>query len=165
MKIIAAIICLPLLALSARAEDSPELENLAIAGIRPVPHYLRLGDTNMHVVGTEVKGYRVTEVTTNTITLTRESDGRPVTIIKGKPVTEQELVVLFVDVSNRTRYPAVRIGEEINVGTNNYLLQSIERASCTLRDINSGELLTITNKWVQQGVPDYRRQSAPQSEP
>ena len=155
MKIIAAIICLPLLALSARAGGSPELENLAIASIRPVPYYLRLSDTNMHLVGTEVNGYRVTEVTTNTITLTRESDGRPVTIVKGKPVTEQELVVLFVDVSNRTRYPVIRIGEEIKVGTRNFMLQDIGKAACTLRDIDSEELLTITNKLVQQGGPAY----------
>ena len=165
MKIIAAILCLPLLALFACAEDSPELKNLAIASIRPVPYYLRLSDTNMHVVGTEVNGYRVTEVTTNTITLTRESDGRPVTIIKGKPVTEQELVVLFVDISNRTRYPVIRIGEEITVGTRRFMLQDIGKASCTLRDIDSEELLTVTNKLVQQGGPAYPPQGVGSADP
>ena len=167
MKIIASIICLPLLALSACAEDSPELANLAIASIRPVPYYLRLSDTNMHVVGANYLGYKVTEVTTNTITLTRESDGRPVTIIKGKPTTEQELVVLFVDASKKTRYPVVRIGEELNIGTQMFTLQSINvnGLSCTLRDADSGELLTITNQWVQQAGPAYPPQGVGSADP
>ena len=167
MKIIAAILCLPLLALSACAEDSPELANLAIASIRPVPYYLRLSDTNMYVVGAKYLGYKVTEVTTNTITLTRESDGRPVTIIKGKPISEQELVVMFMDASKKARYPATRIGEELNIGTQTFTLQSInERGlSCTLRDVDSGELLTVTNKWVQQGGPGYPPQSVGSPDP
>ena len=167
MKTIAAILCLPLLALFACAEDSPELENLAIASIRPVPYYLRLSDTNMHVAGTEVNGYRVTEVTTNTITLTREIDGRPVTITKGKPVTDRELVVLFVDVSKKTRYPVVRIGEELNIGTQIFKLQSINvnGLSCSLRDVDSGELVIITNKSVQQGGPAYPPQGVGSADP
>ncbi len=165
MKTIATILCLGLLTGAAHAEDSPELQNLAIASVRAVPFYLRLSDTNMHVVGTEVQGYTVTEVTTNTITLTRKSDGRLVTIVKGRPVTEQELKVLFVDVAKRTKYPPVRVGEEINVGTQGFILQDIERESCTLRDVDSGELLTITNKLVQQAVPEYPPQGVGSPDP
>ena len=154
-----------LLAGAAHAEDSPELENLAIASIRPIPFYIRLSDTNMHVVGTEVQGYTVTEVTSNTVTLTRERDGRPVTIVKGRPVTEYDLKVLFVDVAKRTKYPPICVGEEINVGTQKFILQDIERESCTLRDVDSGELLTITNKLVQQAGPGYPPQGVGSPDP
>ena len=163
MKIIAAIICLGILTGAARADDPPELQNLAIAAIRPIPFYIRYNETNLPIVGTEVLGYKVVEVTTYSINLTRISDGRPVTVVKGRPVTEQELAVLFVDISNRTSYPTIHVGKEISIGTQRFTLQSIKSASCTLRDVNSGELLTITNtinkatlsNKVQQGVAGY----------
>ena len=119
--------------------------NLAISSIRYVPRFYNEAD--LPVTG---------------------SKSRCTEILVGKAMSGPRHVIVasLVNISNKTQY-TVSFARECIIDSRRYILQGVSTnaASCTLRDIDSGALLTITNKWVQQSVPAYVAQGAPSAEP
>ena len=127
--------------------------NLAISSIRYVPRFYN--EVDLPVPGSKSRG---------------------TDILVGKVMSgpRHVLVASLVNISNKTQY-TVSFARECTIDSRRYILQGVSTnalqsfstnaASCTLRDIDSGALLTITNKWVQQSVPGYPPQSVGSPEP
>jgi hypothetical protein len=141
---------------------------LRVAGIRPVPFYLRFvskstfGDgseryqlnlqtlerTYFTKVGDVVLGYKVdtydpAAAAGETLTLVRQSDKRSVVLVKGRPVTEQELAILFVSLLDRSRLPVQRLNDVFEFRGVSYKVVDIRRDSVIIHNANTGEKVTI----------------------
>ena len=145
MKILITYFYLVTLIGTSFAVVPTDSHNLAISSIRYVPRFYNEAD--LPVTGSKSRG---TE------------------IIVGKAMSGPRHVVVasLVNISNKTQY-TVSFARECIIDSRRYILQGVSTnaTSCTLRDIDSGALLTITNKWVQQSGPGYPPQGVGSPDP
>ena len=141
---------------------------LRVAGIRAVPFYLRFVGTqkmpdgsvrfqlNLQTLertyfakpGDVVLGYKVDQYDAagkggETLTMVRQSDKRPVMLIKGRPVTEQELAILFVSLLDRSRLPVQRLNDVFVVRGLEYKVVDIRRDSVIIQNVKTSEKVTV----------------------
>ena len=139
-----------------------------VAGIRPVPFYLRfvttstLGDgsvrfqLNLQTLvrtyfvkpGDVVLGYKVDQYDPKgaggeTLTMVRQSDKRSVVLVKGRPVTEQELAILFVSLIDKQRLPVQRLNDVFAVRGAEYKIVDIRRENVVIQNMKTGEKVTV----------------------
>ena len=119
--------------------------NLAISSIRYVPRFYNEAD--LPVTGSK-------------------SRGTEIIVGKAMPGPRHVVVASLVNISNKTQY-TVSFARECIIDYRRYILQGVSTnaASCTLRDIDSGAFLTITNKWVQQSGSGYPPQGVGSPDP
>lgn len=156
---------------------------LRVAAIRPVPFYLRYVTTSFFgeeprfqlnlqtlertyfvklgevVLGYKVEAYDPAGKAGETLTMVRQADKRPVTLVKGKPVTEQELAILFVSLLDRSRLPIQRLNNEFTVRNVTYKVVDIRREHVIIQNVKTGEkvtvpLLTSEERSALVGQPD-----------
>ncbi|HOO21047.1 MAG TPA: hypothetical protein PLJ99_04890 [Kiritimatiellia bacterium] len=141
---------------------------LRIARIRPVPFVLRYVGTQrmpdgslrfllnlqslersyFAKLGDVVLGYKVEEhnpegTQGETLTMVRQSDKRPVVLVKGRPVTEQELAILFVSLLDRRSLPVQRLNDVFDFRGVEYKVVDIHRDSVVIQNVKTGEDVTI----------------------
>ena len=141
---------------------------LRVAGIRPVPFYLRFVSTSTFGDGTlryqlnlqtlertyftklgdVVLGYKVESHDPvgkqgETLTMVRQSDKRPVVLVKGRPVTEQELAILFVSLLDRKPLPIQRLNDVFEFRGVQYKVVDIRRESVVIQSAKTGEKITV----------------------
>jgi hypothetical protein len=163
MKTIIAII-LPLLLASPVIADTNEAPiDLNVVTMTAVPFALMYDGKRPLVVGVKTNGFEVVAVTTNALTLKRGD--REIRVAKGQRVPYNEYVVTIMDKGNGSQYE-VRTGHEIKIGARTFALGSVNlnEGSCTLRDVDSGEIRTIGTPKAQQGAPPLPRAPAGHSE-
>ena len=151
------------------AEDFPDpIVKLRVAGIRAVPFYLRfvttstLGDDtvrfqlNLQTLertyfvkpGDVVLGYKVDQYNPKgaggeTLTMVRQSDKRAVVLVKGRPVTEQELAILFVSMIDKQRLPVQRLNDVFALRGVEYKIVDIRRENVVIQNMKTGEKVTV----------------------
>lgn len=154
---------------SKDAQSFPDpVVKLRVAVIKPVPFYLRFVGTSAFADGTsryqlnlqsltqtyfkqlndEVMGYKITAYDKEgkggeTLTLVRQSDKRPVVLVKGRPITEQELVILFVSLIDRAKLPAQRLNDVFALRGTEYKVVDIRRESVVIRNVKNSEEVTV----------------------
>ncbi len=141
---------------------------LRVATIRAVPFYLRfvsvqdIGEGNQRFqlnmqsqertyfskIGDEVMGYRVDAYnkgeTDETLTLTRVADGRSVRLVKGRPVTAQELAILFCSMLEKQLIkPAKRLNDDFEYSGKAYKVIDIQRESVVIQDANTARKISV----------------------
>jgi hypothetical protein len=153
-----------------KASDSlPDpVVKLRVAGIKPVPFYLRfvttstLGDGSVRfqlnlqtlertyfvkpgdvVLGYKVDQYDAASKNGETLMMIRQSDKRPVRLVKGKPVTEQELAILFVSLVDRSRLPVQRLNDVFVLRGVEYKVVDIRRENVIIQSVKAGEKVTV----------------------
>lgn len=150
-------------------EDFPDpIVKLRVAGIRAVPFYLRFvststfGDgtvrfqlnlqtqerTYFTKIGDIVLGYKVEQYNPKgaageTITMVRQSDQRSVVLVKGKPVTEQELAIRFVSLIEKQRLPDQRLKDVFALRGAEYKVVDIRRENVVIQNMKTGEKVTV----------------------
>lgn len=141
---------------------------LRVAAIKPVPFYLRFvttstfGDGSVRfqlnlqslqrtyfvklgdvVLGYKVEAYDPAGKGGETLTMVRQSDKRPVVLVKGRPVTEQELAILFVSLMDRSRLPVQRLNDVFTLRGVEYKVVDIRRESVLIQNTKTGEKVTV----------------------
>ena len=141
---------------------------LRVAGIRPVPFYLRFVTTstfgdgsvrfqlNLQTLvrtyfvkpGDVVLGYKVDQYDPKgaggeTLTMVRQSDKRSVVLVKGRPVTEQELAILFVSLIDKQRLPVQRLNDVFALRGAEYKVVDIGRENVVIQNVKTGEKVTV----------------------
>ncbi|MGD9612553.1 MAG: Amuc_1099 family pilus-like system protein [Kiritimatiellia bacterium] len=151
------------------AADFPDpIVKLRVAGIKPVPFYLRfvttstLGDGTVRfqlnlqtlertyfvkpgdvVLGYKVEQYNPAGPAGETLTMVRQSDKRSVVLVKGRPVTEQELAILFVSLIDKQRLPVQRLNDVFPVRGAEYKVVDIRRENVVIQNVKTGEKVTV----------------------
>lgn len=151
------------------ANDFPDpVVKLRVAAIRPVPFYLRFVSTstfgdgsirfqlNLQTLtrtyfvkpGDVVLGYQVSAYDPNgkdgeTLSMVRQSDKRPVRLVKGRPVTEEELAILFVFLVDRSRLPVLRLNDVFPLRGVEYKVVDIRPDSVVIQGVKTGEKVTV----------------------
>ena len=141
---------------------------LRVAGIRPVPFHLRfvsvsqfedglrfqlnlqsLERTYFQRVGAVVMGYKIAAYNPDAqggevLTLVRQSDNRAVHLVKGRPVTEQELLILFVSLLDRQPIrPPKRLNDTLSFAGKEYKVIDIKRDSVVIQNEQTQETVTV----------------------
>ncbi len=151
-------------------EDYPDpIVKLRVAAIRPVPFYLRFvstsrfpdGSTRFQLnlqslertyfvkLGDEVLGYQVakhnpTAEEGESIILVRKADKHAVRLVKGRPVTEQELAILFVNLIDRQPLrPPKRLNDVFTFQNKEYKVIDIHPASVVIQETTTGDKVTV----------------------
>jgi hypothetical protein len=165
---------------------------LRVAAIRPVPFYLRFVTTPKMPDGTDrfqlnlqslertyfaklndvILGYQVALYDPKgkdgeTLTMIRLSDKRPVRLIKGRPVTEQELAILFVFLVDRSKLPVQRLNDVFSLRGVEYKVVDIRRESVIIQGVKTGEKVTVPMLSSEERTAGSGRPSAaaPAAEP
>lgn len=141
---------------------------LRVARIKPTPFYLRfvsvqdIGEGNQRFqlnmqslkrtyfskIGDELEGYRVEDYQKGekeeTLTLTRVLDGRKVRLVKGHPVTEQELAILFCSMLDGQLIRAwTRLNDEFEYEGGTYKVIDIQRESVVIQDAKTARKISV----------------------
>jgi hypothetical protein len=142
---------------------------LRVAGIKPVPFYLRYQGTQtmpdgslrfllnlqslersyFAKLGDVVLGYKAEShdpagKNGETLTMVRQSDKRPVQLVKGRPVTEQELAILFVNLIDRSPVrPIQRLNDVFALRGVEYKVVDIGRESVLIQNVKTGEKVKV----------------------
>jgi len=142
---------------------------LRVAVIKPVPFYLRFVSTskfgdgsiryqlNMQSkertyfakLGDVILGYKVDSYDpegkggAEMLTMVRESDKRSVDLIKGRPVTEQELKILFVSLLDRSKLPPQRLKDVFTLRGVDYKVVDIRRESVLIQNVKTAEKVVV----------------------
>ena len=153
-------------------KDSNSLPNpivkLRVGGIRPVPFYLRFVSTSTFGDGTlryqlnlqtlertyftklgdVVLGYKVEKhdpaaKAGETLTMVRQSDKREVVLVKGRPVTEQELAILFVSLLEKKALSVQRLNDVFEFRGAQYKVVDIRRDRVVIQHAKTGENITV----------------------
>ena len=169
--------------------DFPDpIVKLRVAGIKPVPFYLRFvskstfGDgseryqlnlqtlerTYFTKIGDVVLGYKVEQYSPagaggETITMVRQSDKRSVALVKGRPVTEQELAILFVSLIDKQRLPVQRLNDVFAYRGAEYKVVDIRRENVVIQNVKTGEKVTVPLWTSQERATVVGQPSAPAS--
>jgi hypothetical protein len=169
--------------------DYPDpIVKLRVAGIKPVPFYLRFvskstfGDgseryqlnlqtlerTYFTKIGDVVLGYKVEQYSPTgaggeTITMVRQSDKRAVVLVKGRPVTEQELAILFVSLIDKQRLPVQRLNDVFAYRGAEYKVVDIRRENVVIQNVKTGEKVTVPLWTSQERATVVGQPSAPAS--
>jgi len=103
-------------------------------------YFAKLGDI---VLGYKVDTHDPEGKTGETLTMIRQSDQRPVVLVKGRPVTEQELAILFVSLLDRRSLPVQRLNDVFIFRGVEYKVVDIRRDSVVIQKVKTGEKVTI----------------------
>lgn len=159
---------------------------LRVAAIRPVPFYLRFvaksdfadgtprfqlnlqtqertyfPKLNDVVLGYKVEAYDPAGKGGETLTMVRQSDKRPVLLIKGRPVTEQELAILFVFMVDRSKLPVKRLNDVFALRGVEYKVVDILRESVIIQNVKTGEKVTVPLLSSEERAAAVGRPAAP----
>ncbi|HOE00216.1 MAG TPA: hypothetical protein PKI64_04045 [Kiritimatiellia bacterium] len=151
-------------------ENFPDpIVKLRVAAIRPVPFYLRFVSTSLFGDGStrfqlnlqslertyfvkledDVLGYQVTKYNPTapegeSIILVRKADKHAVRLVKGRPVTEQELAILFVNLIDRQPLrPPKRLNDVFAFRNKEYKVIDIQPASVVIQETTTGDKVTV----------------------
>lgn len=141
---------------------------LRVAGIRPVPFYLRFVGTqkmpdgsdrfqlNLQtlertyfakledvILGYKVSAYEAQGPMGETLTMVRQSDQRSIDLVKGKPVTQQELAILFVFLVDKQRLPVQRLNDVFPLRGVEYKVVDIRRDNVVIQNVKTGGKVTV----------------------
>ena len=142
---------------------------LRVLGIRPVPFYLRFVGKQQLADGTDrfqlnlqtqertyfaklgdvILGYKVDKYEPKgrggqeTLTMVRAADKRPVELIKMRPVTEQELAIMFVCLLERNRLQPRRLNDVFTHRGVEYKVVDIRRESVVIQHGKTGKTVTV----------------------
>ena len=100
--------------------------------------------------------------------MVRQSDKRPVRLVKGRPVTEQELAIVFVNLIDRTPVrPAQRLNDVLTLRGVEYKVVDIRRESVIIQAVKTGEKVTVPLLSSEERAAASGRPSpaAPKAEP
>ena len=151
------------------AEAFPDpIVKLRVAGIRAVPFYLRFVSTSTFSDGTVrfqlnlqtqertyftkigdvVLGYKVDQYEPKgsggeTLAMVRQSDKRSVVLVKGRPVTEQELAILFISMIDKQRLSSQRLNDVFALRGVEYKVDDIGRENVVIQNMKTGEKVTV----------------------
>ena len=159
---------------------------LRVFAIRPVPFYLRfvgtpkmpdgtfrfqlnlqsLERTYFAKLGDVILGYKVEKhdpaaAGGETLTMVRQSDKRPVLLVKGRPVTEQELAILFVFLVDRSRLPVQRLNDVFALRGVDYKVVDIRREHVIIQNVKTGAKVTVPLLSSEERGAAPARPSAP----
>ncbi len=169
------------------AENYPDpIVKLRVAAIRPVPFYLRFVSTSTFGDGTirfqlnlqtlertyfvklddVVLGYKVASYDPKgtggeILTMVRQSDKRPVVLVKGRPVTEQELAILFVSLVDRSKLPVQRLNDVFALRGAEYKVVDIRRENVVIQNMKTGEKVTVPLWSTEERAAMLGQPSAP----
>ncbi|HRV30662.1 MAG TPA: hypothetical protein P5169_03050 [Kiritimatiellia bacterium] len=150
-------------------ESYPDpIVKLRVAAIRPIPFYLRFVGTqlmpdgsiriqlNMQtkertyfakkgdvILGYKLDAYDPQGSGGETVRMVRQSDNRPVVLIKGRPYTERELKILFVSLLDRTRLPVQQLNSEFTFKDETYKVVDIQRENVVIQSLKNGATNTV----------------------
>lgn len=172
-------------------ESYPDpIVKLRVATIKPVPFYLRFVSTSTFGDGTPrfqlnlqtlertyfvkpgdvVLGYKVDQYDPKgkdgeILMMIRQSDNRPVRLVKGKPVTEQELAILFVNLIDRAPVrPALRLNDAFEVRGVEYKVVDIGRDNVVIQSAKTGKKVTVPLWSPEERAAVLGQPSAPVAE-
>ena len=74
---------------------------------------------------------------------TAKVDGRAVTLVRGRPVTENELAIRFVFLIDRTALPVRRLNDTFELRGKTYKVIDIKPESVIIQDINTTRQITV----------------------
>ena len=101
-------------------------------------------------LGDVVLGYKVdkhepkTEKSPEILTMVRQSDKRPVRLVKGRAVTEQELAILFFNLIERAPVrPALRLNDGLTLYGVQYKVVDIRRESVIIQAVKTGDKVAV----------------------
>jgi len=162
---------------------------LRVAVIKPIPFYLRFVATSQYGDGTTryqlnmqtkdrtyfkkigdvIQGYKVEKYEKNekgeeTLTMVRESDQRPVLLIKGRAVTERELAILFVSLLDRSKLPVQRLKDVFDLRGVEYKVVDIRRESVIIQNVKTAEKVVVPKLTNEERTGTSSRPSAPSSD-
>ena len=174
-----------------RASFPDPVVKLRVAGIRPVPFHLRfvsvsqfddgarfqlnlqsLERTYFQRLGDVVMGYKIESYDPDAqggevLTLVRQSDNRAVRLVKGRPVTEQELLILFVSLLDRQPIkPPKRLNDTLSFAGKEYKIIDIHRDSVVIQNVQTQETVTVptmTNTERRGGAQAQAQSAGPAS--
>jgi hypothetical protein len=151
---------------------------LRVAAIKPIPFYLRFNGVNElagnKVVfqlnlqsadrtyfakqGDVVQGYSVTSYDPQgkggpTLVLQRVSDGRVVRLVRGRPVTENELAIRFVFLIDRSALPPKRLNETFELRGKTYKVVDIQPHSVVIQEETTGKRTTVPQLSPSERAP------------
>lgn len=95
------------------------------------------------VEGYQVVGYDAAAAAGPTLRLKRVADGRAVTLVRGRPVTENELAIRFVFLIDRTALPIRRLNDTFELRGKTYKVIDIKPESVIIQDINTTRQITV----------------------
>lgn len=151
-------------------ESYPDpIVKLRVAAIRPVPFYLRFVSTSLFgdgstrfqlnlqslertyfvKLGDEVLGYQVTKYNPTapegeSIVLVRKADKHEVRLVKGRPVTQQELAILFFNlIDHQSLRPPKRLNDVFTFRNKEYKVIDIQPASVVIQETTTGDKVTV----------------------
>ncbi len=141
---------------------------LRVAAIRAVPFYLRFvgtqqmpdGSTRFQLnlqtlertyfakLGDVILNYKVDAYDPQgqmgeTLTMVRQSDKRSIDLVKGKPVTQQELAIMFVFLVDRSRLPVQRLNDVFALRGAEYKVVDIRRENVVIQNVKTGEKVAV----------------------
>lgn len=164
---------------------------LRVAVIRAVPFYLRFVGTSEYTdgslryqlnlqsktrtffpkLGDVVLGYKVekyepkTDSSPETLTMVRQSDNYAVKLIKGRPVTEEELAILFVSLLDRSKLPVQRLKDVFDLRGTKYKVVDIRRESVLIQNVETGDQVVVPMLTEEERTGTVRRPDTPAPEP
>jgi len=168
-------------------DSSPDpVVKLRVAVIKAVPFYLRFvgtskfGDGSVRYqlnmqskertyfakLGDVILGYKVENYDpegkggAETLTMVRQSDKRSVDLIKGRPVTEQELKILFVSLLDRSKLPPQRLKDVFTLRGVDYKVVDIRRESVLIQNVKTAEKVVVPLLTNEERTGTSRRPSA-----
>jgi len=171
-------------------DSSPEpVVKLRVAVIKAVPFYLRFVGTQKMPGGSirfqlnlqskertyfaklddVILGYKVDQYdpegkgSEETLTMVRQSDKRSVTLIKGRPVTAQELKILFVSLLDRSKLPPQRLKDVFDLRGVDYKVVDIRRESVLIQNVETAEKVVVPFLTNEERTGTSSRPSAPSS--
>ena len=141
---------------------------LRVAGIKPVPFYLRFVSTSLFgdgsirfqlnlqtlertyfvklgdvVLGYKVEKYEPEAKGGETLTMVRQSDKRNVVLVKGRPVTEQELAIRFAFLVDRSLLPVQRLNDVFTLRGVEYKVVDISHGNVIIQGVKTGQKVTV----------------------
>lgn len=142
---------------------------LRVLGIKPIPFYLRFvsesefGDGSLRFqlnmqtqsaptlfvkLGDTVQGYKIEKFDAAaakgaTLTLRRLADNRIVNLVKGKPVTENEMAIKFVFLIDRTALPVKRLNDTFELRGKTYKVIDIKPPNVVIEDVATAKKITV----------------------
>lgn len=141
---------------------------LRVAAIKPIPFYLRFNGVN-ELAGNKmvfqlnlqsadrtyflkqgdiVQGYSVSSYDPKgkdgpTLMLKRVADGREVRLVRGRPVTANELAIRFVFLIDRVALPAKRLNESFELRGKTYKVVDIQPHSVVIQEETTEQRTTV----------------------
>ena len=172
------------------ASSMPDpIVKLRVAGIKARPFYLRFNAVSEDNKGQQfqlnlrgadrtffarkgdiVEGYQITAYDPNTppkvgtITLVRVADKRPVRLVRNRPVTENELVVRFVFLIDRTAFPPRGLNDQIELRGKTYKVVDIKPNSVVIQEESTGKKISVPTITDEERNPS-QAQPQPAAQP